>query len=51
MGATGWDKTDTYMFMSIKCDAQINQACKPSDLLIDLRFGAPKLTGLNPLIK
>lgn len=51
MGATGWDKTDTYMFMSIQCDAQINQACKPSDLLIDLRFGAPKLTGLNPLIK
>lgn len=50
MGITGWDKTDTYMYMSIQSDVQINQACKPCDLFMDLRFGTPKLPGLKPLI-
>ena len=50
MNITGWDKTDTYMYMSIQCDVQINQACQPCNAPIILRFGAPKLPGLKPLI-
>ena len=50
MAVTGWDKTDTYMYMSIQCDVQINQACRPCRAPFILRFGAPKTPGLNPLI-
>ncbi len=50
MNITGWDKTDTYMYMSIQSDVQINQACKPCSLFLDLRFGTPKIPGLKPLI-
>ncbi len=50
MNATGWDRTDTYMYMSIQCDVQINQACKPCGLFMDLRFGAPKAAEIKPLI-
>ena len=50
MEITGWDKTDTYMYMSIQCDVQINQACKPCGAQMSLRFGAPKAPGLKPLI-
>lgn len=50
MNITGWDKTDTYMYMSIQSDVQINQACKPCSLFMDLRFGTPKLPELKPLI-
>ncbi|MBQ3077472.1 MAG: acetamidase/formamidase family protein [Clostridia bacterium] len=50
MNVTGWDKTDTYMYMSIQSDVQINQACKPCSLFMDLRFGTPKLAGFKPLI-
>ena len=50
MAVTGWDKTDTYMYMSIQCDVQINQACRPCRAPIVLRFGAPKLHGQKPLI-
>ena len=50
MDVTGWDKTDTYMYMSIHCDVQINQACRPCSAPMILRFGAPKNPGLKPLI-
>ena len=50
MNITGWDKPDTYMYMFIQSDVQINQACKPCSLFMDLRFGIPKLPGLKPLI-
>ena len=50
MDITGWDKTDTYMYMSIQCDVQINQACKPCGAPMSLRFGAPKISGMKPLI-
>ena len=50
MDVTGWDKTDTYMYMSIRCDVQINQACKPCSAPMVLRFGAPKFHDDKPLI-
>lgn len=50
MNATGWDRTDTFMFMSVQSDVRINQACKPCSLFMDLRVGCPKLTDMKPLI-
>ena len=51
MNATGWDKTDTFMYMSIQSDVMVNQACKPCSLMLDLRFGTPKHPDIKPLIK
>lgn len=50
MNQTGWDQTDAYMFMSVQCDMQINQACVPCAVAPILRFGMPKLTQFKPLI-
>lgn len=45
-----WDKTDAYLYMSVQSDMGINQACKPSEVEISLRFGTPKLQQFKPLI-
>ena len=50
MNQTGWDQTDAYMFMSVQCDMQLNQACVPCEVPPILRFGMPKLTQFKPLI-
>jgi amidase len=50
MNQTGWDQTDAYMYMSVQCDMQINQACVPCAVAPILRFGMPKLTQFKPLI-
>lgn len=50
MRATGWDETDTYMYMSVQCHVEINQACAPVKADLNLRFGAPKNEGIPPLI-
>ncbi|MCI7300529.1 acetamidase/formamidase family protein [Ihubacter massiliensis] len=50
MNVTGWDKTDTYMYMSVQSDVAINQACVPCEVAMILRFGTPKLPQFKPLI-
>ncbi len=50
MRATGWSAPDTYMYMSVQCDLEINQGCKPCAVEMSLRFGAPKHPGIKPLI-
>ncbi|MDO4485949.1 MAG: acetamidase/formamidase family protein [Bacillota bacterium] len=50
MNATGWDETDTYMYMSVQSDVGINQACVPCEVAMILRFGTPKLPQFKPLI-
>lgn len=50
MAQTGWDETDTYMYMSVQSDVQINQACVPCEVAMILRFGTPKLPQFKPLI-
>lgn len=51
MDVTGWDKTDTAMYMSVQSDLGINQSCIPCDEIpMDLRFGTPKLPQFKPLI-
>lgn len=50
MNITGWDETDTYMYMSIQSDVEINQACVPCEVAMILRFGTPKLPQFKPLI-
>lgn len=50
MDVTGWDKTDTYLYMSVQSDVEINQACKPCEVPMILRFGTPKLPQFKPLI-
>ncbi|NPD32325.1 acetamidase [Eggerthellaceae bacterium zg-997] len=47
---TGWSRADVYMYMSVQCDLELNQACKPCAVPLSLRFGAPKLSQLPPLI-
>ncbi|HWQ78811.1 MAG TPA: acetamidase/formamidase family protein [Anaerovoracaceae bacterium] len=48
--AYGWDKTDTYLYMSVQSNLEINQACKPCAVEMILRFGTPKLPQFKPLI-
>jgi amidase len=48
--AYGWDKTDAYLYMSVQSDVEINQACKPCEVDLILRFGTPKLPQFKPLI-
>lgn len=50
MRITGWDAIDTYMYMSVQSDVEINQACKPCAVPLILRFGTPKLPQFAPLI-
>ena len=48
--AYGWDKTDTYLYLSVQSDMEINQACKPCAVELVVRFGTPKLPQFKPLI-
>ena len=50
MNQLGWSAVDTYMYMSVQCDLEINQSCKPCDVPLVLRFGAPKLPDYPPLV-
>ncbi len=50
MDVTGWSAVETYMYMSVQCDVELNQACKPCEVQLSLRFGAPKLPQFKPLI-
>lgn len=49
--AYGWDNNDAYIYMSIKGDFEVCQACKPSDLPTVVRFGVPKLEEKPRLVK
>lgn len=48
--AYGWDKTDTYLYLSVQSDLEINQACKPCAVEMVLRLGTPRLPQFKPLI-
>lgn len=50
MDITGWDAEETYMYMSVQSDVEINQACKPCAVPLILRFGTPKLAQFPPLV-
>ena len=50
MGVTGWDPVETYMYMSIQSDVEINQGCKPCEVQLSLRLGTPKLPQFPPLV-
>lgn len=41
--AYGWDKTDTYLYMSAVGSFEICQGCKPSGFPAVVRFGVPKI--------
>ena len=47
---TGWDLEETYMFMSVQSDVELNQACKPCEVQLSLRIGTPKLPGIERLV-
>ena len=42
MSKTGWDETDTYMYMSVRCHVEVDQACVPCEVPMILRLGVPK---------
>lgn len=50
MGLTGWDAVETYMYMSVRSDVELNQACKPCEVQLSLRIGTPKIPQFGPLI-
>lgn len=50
MAVTGWDKTDVYMYLSVQGNVEINQACKPCNTDMILRFGIPKMPQFGKLI-
>ena len=50
MNVTGWSELDTYMYMSVQCDVEVNQGCKPCAVPLVLRFGAPKHPQIKPLV-
>ena len=50
MRITGWDAVETYMYMSVQSDVELNQACKPCEVQLSLRIGTPKLPGFPPLV-
>lgn len=47
--AYGWSETEAAIYMSLQGDAEICQACVPSELDLVLRFGVPKRAD-KPLI-
>lgn len=49
--AYNWDMQDVYIYMSIRGDLEICQACKPSSFPAVLRSGVPKEKGKPKLIK
>ena len=50
MRVTGWDAVETYMYMSVKRDVEVNQGCAPCEVDVSLRIGTPKLPQLPVLI-
>jgi len=47
----GLDDTDAYLYISMQCDAEINQSCKnPENCDMIVRVGVPKLKEFRPLI-
>ncbi len=48
--ATGWDLEETYMYMSVQSDVELNQACKPCEVQLSLRIGTPKRADFGPLV-
>lgn len=50
MAISGWDATETYMFLSVAGDVEINQGCKPCEVQLSLRLGIPKLSKFPALI-
>jgi amidase len=38
----GWDMTDTFFYLSLWGDLEVNQACQPCPVPMVLRVGAPK---------
>lgn len=48
--AYGWDITDAFLYMSLKCDIEINQFTLPCPIDMTLRLGIPKDCG-KELIK
>lgn len=43
--AYGWDLTDAFLYMSLKCDIEINQFTLPCPIDMNLRLGIPKDCG------
>lgn len=50
MDVTGWSAVETYMYLSVQGDVEINQGCKPCDVELSLRIGVPKLAEFPPLV-
>lgn len=50
MRVTGWDAVETYMYLSVRGDVEINQGCKPCEVQLSLRIGTPKLPQFAPLV-
>lgn len=48
--ATGWDATDAYLYMSLRGDLEICQACKPCEVDLIVRLGVPKADMKRPLV-
>ena len=48
--AYGWDKTDSYLYMSAAGSFEICQGCKPSSFPAVVRFGVPKISEKPRLI-
>ena len=45
--ATGWDVTDSFIYMSLQCDIELNQACDPGEFPADIRIGVKKSSGIE----
>ena len=39
MRVTGWDAVETYMYMSVQSDVEVNQGCEPCEVDVSLRIG------------
>lgn len=50
MAVSGWDATETYMYLSVAGDVEINQGCKPCEVQLSLRLGIPKLAEFPALL-
>ena len=50
MAVAGWDAVETYMYLSVAGDVEINQGCKPCEVQLSLRLGIPKLAEFPALL-
>ena len=48
--STGWDATDAYLYMSLRGDLEVCQACKPCEVDLIVRLGVPKADMKRPLV-